>query len=103
MNADAVVRARIPLTIKEQAIDNLQKAGLTVSDFIRLALTAVANGDPIPYKLDFPKNINLNKMTNEEFDEAMRRSLESVRLGRVKPAEEAFAEIRRELHKEFKL
>ncbi|WP_330169273.1 type II toxin-antitoxin system RelB/DinJ family antitoxin [Bartonella grahamii] len=46
-----VVRARIDKTLKKQAHEILASLGLTVSDFIRIALTKVVNERGLPFEM----------------------------------------------------
>ena len=49
MSVDTVVRARIDSRTKEQAAAALAAMGLSVSDFIRMALVRVAHDKAIPF------------------------------------------------------
>ena len=50
MPANAVVRARIDTSIKEQATVVLEAMGLTVSDAVRMLLTRVAHEKALPFE-----------------------------------------------------
>ncbi|WCL53491.1 type II toxin-antitoxin system RelB/DinJ family antitoxin [Gimibacter soli] len=54
MNADAVVRARIPSEMKDRATAALNAMGLSVSDAIRLMLRRVADEQKIPFSIEVP-------------------------------------------------
>lgn len=49
MPANAVVRARIDLRIKEEAADILEAAGLTVSDAVRMMLVRTVAEKALPF------------------------------------------------------
>jgi len=51
MTANAVVRARIDETIKDEATLVLAEMGLTVSDAVRIMLTKVARERRLPFEL----------------------------------------------------
>ncbi|MBJ2587806.1 type II toxin-antitoxin system RelB/DinJ family antitoxin, partial [Salmonella enterica subsp. enterica serovar Breda] len=54
MAANALVRARIDETLKNQAADVLAEMGLTISDLIRITLTKVAREKALPFDLRIP-------------------------------------------------
>ena len=51
---DSYVRARIDSGLKEEANAALKAMGLSMSDFIRLALTRVAKEKAVPFKIKVP-------------------------------------------------
>ena len=65
MATNAVVRARIDETIKEEAATVLATMGLTVSDAFRIMLTRVATEKALPFEPLIP---------NEETIQAMREA-----------------------------
>ena len=54
MNADAIVRARVPAETKDRAIEALDRMGLTLSDLIRITLTRVAAEGRLPFAVAVP-------------------------------------------------
>ncbi|WP_019223230.1 type II toxin-antitoxin system RelB/DinJ family antitoxin [Bartonella rattaustraliani] len=60
-----VVRARIDKTVKKEAHEILASLGLTVSDFIRIALTKVVNEKGLPFDMYVP-----NAKTLETFEKS---------------------------------
>jgi len=72
MPSNAVVRARIDETIKEEATVVLATMGLTVSDAFRLLLTRVAREKALPFEPLVP-----NEETIEAMKEARRGKLPS--------------------------
>jgi DNA-damage-inducible protein J len=51
---ESYVRARIDSGLKEEANAALKAMGLSMSDFIRLALTRVAKEKAVPFKVKIP-------------------------------------------------
>ena len=51
---ESYVRARIDSGLKEEANTALKAMGLSMSDFIRLALTRVAREKAVPFKVKVP-------------------------------------------------
>ncbi|EJF92297.1 RelB/DinJ family addiction module antitoxin [Bartonella taylorii 8TBB] len=62
-----VVRARIDKNLKKEAHEILATLGLTVSDFIRIALTKVVNERGLPFDMYVP-----NAETLETFEKTNR-------------------------------
>lgn len=54
MTIDSVVRARIDANTKARAHAVLEAMGLTISDYIRMALVRVANDRAIPFAVVVP-------------------------------------------------
>ncbi len=54
MAATAFVRARIDEGLKDEAAAVLAEMGLTVSDVVRMTLTAVARDKALPFELKVP-------------------------------------------------
>ena len=54
MPSDTVVRARIDLQTKQQATAALAAVGLSVSDYIRMALVRVARDQAVPFPVKVP-------------------------------------------------
>jgi len=81
MATNAVVRARIDATIKEEAATVLATMGLTVSDAFRIMLTRVATEKALPFEPLIP---------NEETIQAMREA-RSGRLAAFDSADDLIA------------
>ena len=54
MTVDSVVRARIDANTKARATAALAGMGLTISDYIRMALVRLANDRAIPFAVVVP-------------------------------------------------
>lgn len=80
MAANAVVRSRISLEVKEQAAAVLKPMGLSVSDVMRIVLTRVAEEGALPF------DMKLNRLTRE----TLRKSARGQDVHRVKSAEDLF-------------
>ena len=80
MAANAVVRSRISVDVKEKAAAVLEKMGLTVSDVMRIVLTRVANENALPF------DMKPNKLTRE----TMRKSAQCMDVHQAKDAADLF-------------
>ncbi|MEX2497317.1 MAG: type II toxin-antitoxin system RelB/DinJ family antitoxin [Wenzhouxiangellaceae bacterium] len=67
MSGKTVVRARIDSETKEQATKALAEMGLSVSDYIRMALVRVAHDKAVPFQVKVP-----NTLTAETFRKSER-------------------------------
>lgn len=66
MRTDAVVRARIPAELKERAMDNLERMGLSASDLIRLVFLRVAEEGRLPFAVEVPNRTTRKAMAELE-------------------------------------
>jgi DNA-damage-inducible protein J len=66
MHADAVVRARIPADMKDQATSVLRRMGLSASDLIRLTFLRVAEEGRLPFALEVPNRTTRKAMADLE-------------------------------------
>jgi DNA-damage-inducible protein J len=66
MMADAVVRARIPADMKDQAVAVLRSMGLNASDLIRLTFLRVAEEGRLPFALEVPNRATRKAMAELE-------------------------------------
>ena len=80
MAANAVVRSRISVDVKEKAAAVLEKMGLTVSDVMRIVLTRVANENALPF------DMKPNKLTRE----TMRKTAQGMDVHQAKDAADLF-------------
>ena len=95
---DATVSARIEYDIKTEAEAILQKLGIPVSVLIDSLYRQIIIARGIPFSITLPPMPKtLDMMTEEEFHEMMRQSLEQARRGEVIPLDEAFAELEKDL------
>ncbi|WP_455476589.1 type II toxin-antitoxin system RelB/DinJ family antitoxin [Bartonella sp. B41] len=64
-NSKDVVRARIDKNLKKEANAILETMGLTISDFMRIALTKVVTEQGLPFDMHTP-----NKLTAETLEKS---------------------------------
>lgn len=76
MAASPMVQARIPAAVIRKAERVLKDAGLSMSDYIRVAVTRVASGGVLPAGLFRPNAVTLAAM--KELEEGGGRSSNSV-------------------------
>lgn len=62
MSANAVVRARIDESVKQEATVVLAAIGLSVSDAMRLMLTRVASEKALPFEPLMPNEVTIQAM-----------------------------------------
>jgi DNA-damage-inducible protein J len=62
MKVDTVVRARVDAETKESATRALAEMGLSVSDYIRMALVRVARDKAIPFPVKVPNAATVDSM-----------------------------------------
>jgi DNA-damage-inducible protein J len=84
MSTDTVVRARIDAETKKQAASALAEMGLSISDYIRMALVRVARDKAVPFPVKVP-----NALTAE----TMRKSEAGEDVYRAKDAEDLFKDL----------
>jgi len=83
MDANAVVRARIPADTKDRAMAVLRSMGLNASDLIRLTFLRVAEEGCLPFTVEVPnrttrkamKELEAGQGTRYESREAMFKDL----------------------------
>lgn len=75
-----VVRARIDKNLKKEAHEILASLGLTVSDFIRIALTKVVNEKGLPFDMYVPnaETIETFKKTDRGEDVFYAKDMEDL-------------------------
>ncbi|MDR0807322.1 MAG: type II toxin-antitoxin system RelB/DinJ family antitoxin [Enterobacteriaceae bacterium] len=66
MAINAVVRARIDETLKNEAADVLAGMGLTISDLVRMTLTKVAREKALPFDMRIPNELTAKTITASE-------------------------------------
>ncbi|MGB3833303.1 MAG: type II toxin-antitoxin system RelB/DinJ family antitoxin [Mesorhizobium sp.] len=83
MAVDSVVRARVDAETKDSATKALAEMGLSVSDYIRMALVRVARDKAIPFELKVP-----NAETRAAIEES--RAMMKARRARFNDGQELF-------------
>jgi DNA-damage-inducible protein J len=66
MAVDTVVRARIDAQTKEEATKALEAMGLSISDYIRMALVRVARDKAVPFPVKVPNALTAETMWKSE-------------------------------------
>lgn len=64
MASDTVVRARVDAHTKDLATAALLAMGLSVSDYIRMALVRVANDQAVPFLVKVPNKLTAKTLRN---------------------------------------
>ena len=84
MAVDTVVRARIDAQTKEEATRALEAMGLSISDYIRMALVRVARDKAVPFRVKVP-----NALTAE----TLRKSERGEEVHSAKDADDLFGQL----------
>jgi DNA-damage-inducible protein J len=84
MATDSVVRARIDAETKADATEALAEMGLSISDYIRMALVRVARDKAIPFPVKVPNAVTTG---------AMEKTARGEDVHKVKDAEELFKQL----------
>lgn len=66
MAVDTVVRARIDAQTKEEATKALEAMGLSISDYIRMALVRVARDKAVPFPVKVPNALTAETLRKSE-------------------------------------
>jgi len=84
MAVDTVVRARVDARTKEEATKALEAMGLSISDYIRMALVRVARDKAVPFPLKVPNAVTA---------ETLRKSERGEEVHAAKDADELFGKL----------
>jgi DNA-damage-inducible protein J len=68
---DTVVRARVSPELKREATDVLAAMGLSVSDYIRMALVRVAHDRAVPFAVEVPNALTAQTLRSSEQGEEL--------------------------------
>lgn len=71
---DTVVRARVSPELKREAADALAAMGLSVSDYIRMALVRVARDRAVPFAVEVPNAVTAGTLRRSERGEELNRA-----------------------------
>lgn len=94
----ANVTARVQPEIKRQAEAILSELGLPVSVVIDTLYRQIILTGGIPYSISLPNIPIRENMTEEQFDAMMETGYQQAQSGQTIPLEDAFAQIRDNLH-----
>jgi DNA-damage-inducible protein J len=78
------VRARVTPELKQEASVALAAMGLSLSDYIRMALVRVAHDKAVPFPVEVPNTLTAETLASSERGEG---------LNRAKNAEEMFKDL----------
>lgn len=93
MAKTANLYARIEPEVKEQAENILAALGIPVSNAINMFYKQIILQRGLPFELKLPA---LAELSAQQLDAELAKGLADVEAGRVKPAAQAFAELRQE-------
>lgn len=89
----ASVTARIEPEIKKQAEDILEKLGVPVSVLIDTLYRQIIMTNSIPYSFSVTEIPTQDTMTDEKFNQMMKRGLDLAKAGKGLDVDEAFDKI----------
>ena len=94
----ANVMARVEPDIKEQAENIMAQLGVPASVVINMLYKQIIMTRSIPFTLSIPSApLSRDEMDDETFNAIMQRGMDDVKSGRIRPAADVFADLRREL------
>jgi DNA-damage-inducible protein J len=79
MAAETIVRARISAETKTQATEALAVMGLSISDYIRMALVRVANDKAVPFPVEVPNALTGKTLRKSERGEELHKAKDAFR------------------------
>lgn len=82
MATDTVVRARIDTETKQRAAETLAAMGLSVSDYIRMALVRVAREKAVPFPVRVPNARTVETLRKSERGEDVHTAKDAADLFR---------------------
>lgn len=95
MAKSANLYARIEPALKENAEAILNVLGISASSAITMFYKQIVMHNGIPFELKIPNHpLDINKITEEEFNKEIEKGLQDVENGNTIPAKEVFASIR---------
>lgn len=97
MAKSANLYARIEPDVKEQAETILAALGIPASNAITMFYKQIILHNGLPFEVKLPDHpLDISRMTAAQLDAELEKGLADVQAGRTIPAEQAFAEIRKE-------
>ena len=93
----ANVYARIEPEVKEQAETILAALGVPASNAITMFYKQIILHGGLPFRVSLPpRATDMSRMSEAELDAALEKGLDDVGAGRMRPAREVFADLRRD-------
>ena len=98
MAKTANLYARIEPELKEQAEAILSALGIPASNAIGMFYKQIVLQKGLPFSVKLPDNrpLDMSKLTEEQFDAELQAGYEAAAAGKLKPASDVFAAIRRD-------
>lgn len=90
---------RIEPQVKTEAEQILEMLGLSASSAVNMFYRQIILNRGLPFAVQVPaveKPLDMSTLTEAEFNAEIEKGYADIKAGRVRPAEEAFADIRRE-------
>ena len=95
MAKSANLYARIEPDLKENAEAILNVLGISASSAITMFYKQIVMHNGIPFELKIPNHpLDINKITEDEFNKEIEKGLQNIEDGNTIPAQEVFASIR---------
>ena len=90
--------ARVEPDIKEQAEAILSTLGIPASNAINMFYRQIILRQGLPFDVSIPqlRPLSLNNLSEEELDAELEKGYEDIAAGRMRPAREFFADLRRD-------
>ena len=90
--------ARIEPDVKEKAESILAALGIPASSAINIFYKQIILQRGLPFEVKMPpaKPVNINTLSETEFNEELEKGYADMQAGRTKNAKEAFADIRKD-------
>ena len=90
--------ARVEPDIKEQAEAILSTLGIPASNAINMFYRQIILRQGLPFDVSIPqlRPLSLNNLSEEELDAELEKGYVDIAAGRMRPAREGFADLRRD-------
>lgn len=90
--------ARIEPDVKEQAENILSTLGITASNAINMFYKQIILNRGLPFEVKIPATgpVNVAELTETELNAELEKGYADMEAGRMKPARQAFADIRKD-------
>lgn len=90
--------ARVEPAVKEQAEDILAQLGVSMSNAINMFLRQVVLQKGVPFEMKLPQHhvVDMNKLSEAEFDTEMEKGMLDLEKGRVIAADDVAEQLKRE-------
>lgn len=90
--------ARVEPDIKEQAEAILSTLGIPASNAINMFYRQIILRQGLPFDVSIPqlRSLSLNNLSEEELDAELEKGYVDIAAGRMRPAREVFADLRRD-------